>query len=200
MKNLHSLVKEMRFKARIIQKNLRIFFNMKKLINKVLGNFFAKEAFYLHDIFKKSSKFILPNFNMEYCKKEGKNNNYNSNNGHNSDFEENSKRKVVEIKFKGLLPEALTFVDPKMILFAKILDIDFIISTDEIYDRLWASEYEKIYNYNITNGTPIQQISIGGFHTLALNNKGILFSWGWNNHGQCGISTKSNIIKYLRLN
>ena len=101
-------------------------------------------------------------------------------------------------QFVAILPEILQFNEPKIVLFAKIFDLDFTIDSGEIYDSVWASEFEKIYNLNIRNGNPIQQISIGGCHTIVLNNKGKLFSWGWNNYGQCGISRNSKLIDYFR--
>jgi alpha-tubulin suppressor-like RCC1 family protein len=36
------------------------------------------------------------------------------------------------------------------------------------------------------NKSPIQLIHTGATHTIAINSKGKLFSWGWNSYGQCG--------------
>jgi len=163
------------------------------IIQRNLNNFFKNEYPSLNDVFNKSKNCIFPNFGLAQDpspKRELHFSNYGSN-GHNTMLEEIQNKKKIEMSYKGILPEGLDYIEPKMLLFAKVLDIDFIISSEEIYDKGWAEEYEKIYNYNIANGTPIQQIKVGSFHSMAINNKGALFSWGWNNYGQCGLSVSS---------
>ena len=47
------------------------------------------------------------------------------------------------------------------------------------------------------NNTPIQKIFIGNSHSMILNSEGKVYTWGWNNYGQCGAypeSTKQNLI------
>jgi alpha-tubulin suppressor-like RCC1 family protein len=39
----------------------------------------------------------------------------------------------------------------------------------------------------MNSNTPVQIISSGSCHTIAMNSKGKIFSWGWNNYSQCGI-------------
>jgi len=41
------------------------------------------------------------------------------------------------------------------------------------------------------NKTPIQMIHLGSHHTITINSKGKMYSWGWNNFGQCGHSINS---------
>jgi hypothetical protein len=193
MTKVNLMIRRMRKSCIKVQKNLRIYFNMKKLISKILNNFFKNEYPSLNDVFNKSKNCIFPNFGLAQDpspKRELHFSNYGSN-GHNTMLEEIQNKKKIEMSYKGILPEGLDYIEPKMLLFAKVLDIDFIISSEEIYDKGWAEEYEKIYNYNIANGTPIQQIKVGSFHSMAINNKGALFSWGWNNYGQCGLSVSS---------
>lgn len=43
-----------------------------------------------------------------------------------------------------------------------------------------------MYKANIKGKNPIQLISTGSCHTILANSKGRLYSWGWNNYGQCG--------------
>jgi hypothetical protein len=193
MAKLNIMVRRMRKSSLKIQKNLRVYFNMKKLISKILNNFFKNEYPSLNDVFNKSKNFIFPNLGLAQepsPKKDLHISNYGSN-SLNPMLEDIQNKKKMEMSYKGILPEGLDYIEPKMLLFAKVLDIDFIISSEEIYDKGWAEEYEKIYNYNIANGTPIQQIKVGSFHSMAINNKGALFSWGWNNYGQCGLSVSS---------
>ena len=58
---------------------------------------------------------------------------------------------------------------------------------------LWAQEYKKIYEFNLINKTPIQQIYLSERHTLLINNMGNIFLFGFNEKGQCGfLENESN--------
>ena len=48
----------------------------------------------------------------------------------------------------------------KIFLFAKILDFDMMIDTNECYETLWASIYDSIYTKCLQNNDPIQIISL----------------------------------------
>ena len=37
-------------------------------------------------------------------------------------------------------------------------------------------------------GVHIKQVAAGGWHSLALSNIGDIYAWGWNNHGQLGVT------------
>ena len=55
----------------------------------------------------------------------------------------------------------------------------------------------NIYKQSLKSNTPIQKIFIGNCHSMALNSEGKVYTWGWNNYGQCGAysnSTKQNFI------
>jgi len=41
--------------------------------------------------------------------------------------------------------------------------------------------------------TPLQMMALGETHTLCANIKGKVFSFGWNNYGQCGVPTLCKI-------
>ena len=76
--------------------------------------------------------------------------------------------------------------------FSKIIDIEILIDTNEIYSKPWSQLINEIYNYLEQYNDSIQLISLGAQHTLCLSNQGKLFSFGWNNYSQCGIKNKSN--------
>lgn len=38
---------------------------------------------------------------------------------------------------------------------------------------------------NTINDTPIMSVSAGQTHSLIVNSKGKVFTWGWNDNGQC---------------
>ena len=78
--------------------------------------------------------------------------------------------------------------DSKIFLFAKIIDFDILGETkNEIFEN-WENEYNKIFKLNLQNKNPIQLIFLSDTHTLLLNNKGHIFTFGWNENGQCGIN------------
>ena len=79
-------------------------------------------------------------------------------------------------------------------LFAKILDFDMMIDTNECYETLWASIYNSIYNKCLQNNDPIQLISLGSQHTICVTNKGKIYTFGWNNYGQCGVPINSTVV------
>ena len=85
-------------------------------------------------------------------------------------------------------------------LFAKILDFDMMIDTNECYETLWASIYDSIYTKCLQNNDPIQNISLGSQHTICVTNKGKIYTFGWNNYGQCGVPINSSIILKSELN
>lgn len=91
------------------------------------------------------------------------------------------------------------YEDGKIHLFSNILDIDFMVETDEIYEKLWASSYQKIFTHCINSNSPLQLMSLGTSHTVCLSSKGKAYSFGWNNFGQCGVPVKSTIISKKEL-
>ena len=82
----------------------------------------------------------------------------------------------------------------KIFLFAKILDFDMMIDTNECYETLWASIYDSIYTKCLQINDPIQLISLGSQHTICVTNKGKVYTFGWNNYGQCGVPIDSTIV------
>ena len=119
-------------------------------------------------------------------------------------LERNEKNKNIDkynnnanVKGKEMLPVFYNFNQPIIRVFAKILEIDYIYKNEDIDENLWKEEFNKIYNDCIKNETPIQKIEISNTHTLVLNNIGKVFSWGWNNFGQCGTFPSLTKQSYL---
>ena len=83
------------------------------------------------------------------------------------------------------LPYINAYSIGKIKFFARILSIDIYLNINTIYDNEWHNEFNYIYNSNIASNTPIQQIHLGENHTLLINSKGKVFTWGWNNNSQC---------------
>jgi len=96
-----------------------------------------------------------------------------------------------------LLPKYYNYKQATITIFAKILDIDIINDSNEVEDKSWSEEYIKIYKKCLKNNSPIQKIFISNTHSMILNSEGKVFTWGWNNYGQCGTFpeyTKQNFI------
>ena len=106
----------------------------------------------------------------------------------------NSKNKTIENKeiINKILPEYDEYNLPKIRIFSRILSIDYIIDSSEIYEKNWGKQFNKVYQINMENNTPIQKIVLGSSHTILLNSNGKLFTWGWNNNNQCGINSQKN--------
>ena len=82
--------------------------------------------------------------------------------------------------------------DNKRNFFSKILDIEILVDTNEIYSKPWSKLMNNIYKKFESKNDSIQLISFGAQHTLCISNKGKLFSFGWNNYSQCGKKPKKN--------
>ena len=82
----------------------------------------------------------------------------------------------------------------KILFFSKIIDIDLYNSTIHyLNDEYFIDKYskielisKKIYSSNIIN------IQLGECHTLLLNSKGKVFSFGWNENKQCDVENGIN--------
>ena len=189
MTKIKEIMIQMRNNAILIQNCIKTHISRQKALNKRLAEFFNEEQNYINNNYIECDKFLFPNKQKTMIVKNIKSKEIIFEPFKNVSTQQNLK--------KAILPKQIVLNDPKIILFAKVLDLDFNIDSYEIYDKNWASEFELIYNHNIQNGSPIQQISIGSCHTILLNNKGKIYSWGWNNYGQCCISSKCNIFFLL---
>ena len=100
-------------------------------------------------------------------------------------------------KLNIVIPKYYNFKQATITVFAKVLDIDIINDSNEVEDKSWSEEYINIYKTCLKNNAPIQKIYVGNCHSMVLNSEGKVFTWGWNNYGQCGTfseSTKQNYI------
>ena len=84
--------------------------------------------------------------------------------------------------------------DNKRNFFSKIIDIEILIDTNEIYSKPWSQIMNNIYKQCESDNDSIQLISLGSQHTLCISNKGKLYSFGWNNYSQCGKRSKTNEV------
>ena len=152
------------------------------------------------------------NSNLNQLKEEEKDMNYFSNSEKKDDYNEAPKllKNIPNLsynnKYKDILLSSTVnnqtndyeqkYYDNKLYFLSKIIDIDIlndISYNEEIDETFWVKEYKKIYEYNLNNKTPIQQIYLSDTHTLLINNKGNIFFFGFNDKGQCGQNIENNI-------
>ena len=76
----------------------------------------------------------------------------------------------------------------KISLFSQLIDIQIRCDTSDVYENPWSSHWYQLFKENLVNDTPVQKVALGSTHTIAVNNKSRLFTWGWNDSGQLGHS------------
>ena len=108
------------------------------------------------------------------------------------------KQKMKKPEYKDCIyPKYDPYSEPQIVIFAKILDIDILSDDSENSDKPWCEQFMKIYRDAMENQTPIQIIKLGNCHSMAINSRGKVYSWGWNNYGQCGVDPSLSEIGYL---
>ncbi|XP_039280018.1 probable E3 ubiquitin-protein ligase HERC4 isoform X2 [Nilaparvata lugens] len=48
-------------------------------------------------------------------------------------------------------------------------------------------------NYKVEMLPPVRQLAVGSEHNIALSETGSVLSWGWNEHGSCGLNHQDNV-------
>lgn len=71
----------------------------------------------------------------------------------------------------------------KIQLFSRVVDLHVQTDLSEIYNNPWSSQWSKICKECITKESPVMSLSIGSTHSIAVNSKGKVYAWGWNDNG-----------------
>ena len=149
---------------------------------------------------KKKNQFF--NINKENNLNEKVNSTKEGNLNNNSSIEKNKTKEKLINNNISILSNSQCY-DNKIYFLSKIIDIDIFTdlqNEDEFNELLWVKNYKKIYEYNLKNKTPIQQIYLSDTHTLLINNIGNCFLYGMNDQGQCVIMKKiRNIFMQMNL-
>lgn len=66
-----------------------------------------------------------------------------------------------------------------------------------MYPHSWAKAYRKLFQENTQTDSELQWLQIGETHTLAVNSSGKVYSWGWNDVQQLGVSRKNSLFPTL---
>ena len=94
----------------------------------------------------------------------------------------------------NLVPRYSIYDEGKTKIFSKILAVDTMLNPADVHDYHWHENYMAIFTQNMKSNSPIQIISVGDGHSLAINSKGKVFTWGWNQKGQCGMKSSQSLL------
>ncbi|KAK3907239.1 Secretion-regulating guanine nucleotide exchange factor [Frankliniella fusca] len=67
-----------------------------------------------------------------------------------------------------------------------------------IYGQLGADGRNRAVSWNPTLlrlSDRIKQVAVGSEHNVILTETGSIMSWGWNEHGNCGVGTQENVLE-----
>eukprot|EP00940_MAST-03C_sp_MAST-3C-sp2_P000321 g321.t1 len=67
-----------------------------------------------------------------------------------------------------------------------LVDVDTLVNTAEFYPQGWTKQAAWLANRVDETGSRIVQTRVGSSHTVALNDRGEIYSWGWGDYGQLG--------------
>ncbi len=87
----------------------------------------------------------------------------------------------------------------KIQLFTYVVDLHIMSDINEVYETSWSLQWKKLFQEGLLSENSMQLISLGSTHTLVTSSKGRLYSWGWNDRGQCGHEFK-RLQKEIDLN
>jgi hypothetical protein len=96
-----------------------------------------------------------------------------------------------EILARDLDPNSV--VNPRISLFAFVIDLEIFNDTSEYFPPTWASSYKSLFELSHCNGNPLQTLHAGSTHCYATTANGKVYAWGSNDFNQCGISKKGTI-------
>ena len=97
----------------------------------------------------------------------------------------------------GLLKAITPYSLKKINFLTRVIDISIMVDLQEIYQVPWSTQLIKSVAENTLNNTPIMNVQVGSTHSVAINTKGRVFAWGWNDSGQCA---KDQSIDHIALN
>ena len=110
--------------------------------------------------------------------------------------------KVVNINDDKIINKSNTksFVQ-KILFFTEINDIDLYNSTILVYNNeFWCDKFYKLLKVDkkiFGNNSSFLNIKIGEAYSCLLNSKGKIYTFGWNEFGQCNIDTVSSEQKHI---
>jgi myosin-5 len=100
--------------------------------------------------------------------------------------------------FREFIPKIDSFVppipaidlNPKMRLFSLVIDFDCFVDTSDVYGRSWAVDFLNYLSLLSKKNSRLLHLEVGETFTLAVDDDLKIFSWGLNDLGQLGRSTR----------
>ena len=81
----------------------------------------------------------------------------------------------------------------------KVIDVDTLSDSSDIYPRGWSVVYGDLDAALTRANKRIEYVTMGASHTIALDNTGDLWTWGWGDRGQLGHGNRGNCTKPRKL-
>lgn len=81
----------------------------------------------------------------------------------------------------------------------KVIDVDTMSDSSDIYPRGWSGVYGDLDAALTRANKRIEYVAMGASHSVALDNSGYLWTWGWGDRGQLGHGNRSNSTKPRKL-
>lgn len=91
--------------------------------------------------------------------------------------------------YKCFLPKNIK-TDNQARLFILPVDINVHTDTTNVYHRTWAGEFVKLMRQIYSKNKRLIYIDIGETFTIAITDENEVFTWGLNDHSQCGFKIK----------
>jgi hypothetical protein len=73
-----------------------------------------------------------------------------------------------------------------------LLDVDTMVNTKSFYPDGWARSFGSHEIRMNESGSHTTQVCVGASHSVVLNDRGQVFTWGWADYGQLGHGTSEN--------
>ena len=81
----------------------------------------------------------------------------------------------------------------------KVIDVDTMTDSSDVYPKGWSDVYGDLDAALMRANKRIEYVAIGASHSVALDNSGYLWTWGWGDRGQLGHGNRRNCVKPRKL-
>ena len=85
----------------------------------------------------------------------------------------------------GLLKTLTPYSIKKISFFTRVIDLSILVDLSEVYTHPWSTQWLKAMAESTHNDAPIMNITAGQTHTMIVTSKCKVYTWGWNDNGQC---------------
>ena len=172
-----------------IQRQTRKYLNLKRSYNIAIKNYLEQKYNNYHNSEVKKILHYFRIIQKDYLQKEGY-----------IKKSKNGMPKVVNFEDKLNNKKAKSFTQ-KIVFFTEINDIDIYNSSILVYNNeFWADKFYKLLKVDkklFGENSSFLNIKAAETYTCLLNSKGKIYTFGWNDFGQCNIDTVSSDQKSI---